>query len=182
MDLEALNEEFSQYINLLIEASPPSGPAKRFAEKEEVKRQFKKRYGKRWERIFYSVAWKIFNMGDAPRKPSKKKKIFKEEDDQNFQGTDSLVRKYRNATPGQELVEAEDSGAEPDFDDKPYVVKYTNEKGTFYKSFKNESDAQKFQGNLKQKYGDKVKTIIRHKAKLRDVKKDREARKDTDSE
>jgi hypothetical protein len=51
-----INEDF-QY--LMLEVSPPSGPARRFSKKEKIKRQFRDRYGKRWKDVFYATAWKM---------------------------------------------------------------------------------------------------------------------------
>lgn len=166
-----LNEQFTSHIRSLLEAAPPSGAGKRFAEKEDVKRIFQKYYGDRWKRIFYSIAWNIYNGGPhwKHRAGMKKKKVVKEEDNQNFQGTDSLVRKYRNATPGQEIQESEFT-----LDHKPYVIKYTKDGKVFYKSFASDSEASVFAGKLKQKYGDTVKIEKHRKKKLRDPSADAE--------
>ena len=51
-----INEDF-QY--LMLEVSPPSGPARRFSKKEKIKKQFRDRYGKRWKDVFYATAWKM---------------------------------------------------------------------------------------------------------------------------
>ena len=45
----------------LSEVSPPSGPARRFSKKPEVKAAFKKRYGDRWKEVMYATAWKMHN-------------------------------------------------------------------------------------------------------------------------
>ena len=41
------------------EVSPPSGPARRFSKKPEVKAAFKKKYGDRWKEVMYATAWKM---------------------------------------------------------------------------------------------------------------------------
>jgi RimK family alpha-L-glutamate ligase len=51
-----INEDFDY---LLVEVSPPSGPARRFSKKEKIKKEFQKRYGKRWKEVFYATAWKM---------------------------------------------------------------------------------------------------------------------------
>lgn len=51
---------------LLCEVSPPSGPARRFSKKEKIKKEFQKRYGKRWKEVFYATAWKIHNDSFEP--------------------------------------------------------------------------------------------------------------------
>jgi hypothetical protein len=43
------------------EVSPPSGPARRFTKKPEVKAAFKKRYGDRWKEVMYATGWKMHN-------------------------------------------------------------------------------------------------------------------------
>ena len=56
-----LDEEFDFY---LYEVSPPSGPARRFAKKAKVKKQFQQRYGADdWKKVFYGTAWKMYNRG-----------------------------------------------------------------------------------------------------------------------
>ena len=50
--------ESKQSVN---EVSPPSGPARRFSKKPEVKAAFKKRYGDRWKEVMYATAWKMHN-------------------------------------------------------------------------------------------------------------------------
>lgn len=45
----------------LDEVSPPSGPARRFTKKPEVKKSFKKQYGDRWKEVMYGTAWKMYN-------------------------------------------------------------------------------------------------------------------------
>lgn len=44
---------------LMLEVSPPGGPARRFSKKEKIKAEFKKRYGNRWKEVFYATAWKM---------------------------------------------------------------------------------------------------------------------------
>ena len=53
-----IDEEFDHYIH---EVSPPSGPARRFSKKAKVKKDFEKRYGPDWKKIFYGTAWKMYN-------------------------------------------------------------------------------------------------------------------------
>ena len=53
-----LNEEFDHYI---YEVSPPEGPARRFSKKAKVKKDFEKRYGPDWKKVFYGTAWKMYN-------------------------------------------------------------------------------------------------------------------------
>lgn len=48
-------------FNPINEVSPPSGPARRFSKKPEVKAAFKKRYGDRWKEVMYATAWKMHN-------------------------------------------------------------------------------------------------------------------------
>jgi len=45
----------------LSEVSPPSGAARRFSKKPEVKKSFKQRYGDRWKEVMYATAWKMHN-------------------------------------------------------------------------------------------------------------------------
>lgn len=80
--------------NKLDEIAPPSGEAKRFVEKEKVIKAFKNAYGKEWKSILYATAWKMFS-GKKVKKESLDNK------DENLEGTDSLVKKYKKATPGQ---------------------------------------------------------------------------------
>lgn len=42
----------------LVEKAPPGKKAERFIKKQ--KKEFKKRYGKNWERVLYATAWKNF--------------------------------------------------------------------------------------------------------------------------
>jgi len=53
-----LDEEFDHYI---YEVSPPEGPARRFSKKAKVKKDFERRYGADWKKIFYGTAWKMHN-------------------------------------------------------------------------------------------------------------------------
>ena len=51
----------SEEVQSVNEISPPSGPARRFSKKPEVKASFKKRYGDRWKEVMYATAWKMHN-------------------------------------------------------------------------------------------------------------------------
>jgi len=54
-DFSPVNKE------MVNEVSPPSGPARRFSKKPEVKKAFKQRYGDRWKEVMYATAWKMHN-------------------------------------------------------------------------------------------------------------------------
>lgn len=47
-----------ELVNLIQEVAPPCPEAEKFIKK--AKKDFKKRYGKDWERVLYATAWKIF--------------------------------------------------------------------------------------------------------------------------
>jgi len=57
-----------ELINDIMESSPPCPKAERFI--KDSKKDFKKRYGKKWQPILYATAWKLF--GDDPECKSKK--------------------------------------------------------------------------------------------------------------
>jgi len=110
-----INEDFDF---LLIEVSPPSGPARRFSKKDKIKKEFQKRYGNRWKEVFYATAWKMHGEGVeiADRWLEESKKI-----NSVMQwtaigkrgplmiGSDEIVKTYKRDTPGERerLEEAE---------------------------------------------------------------------------
>ena len=59
--LEHIRKIASSDFSPINEVSPPSGPARRFSKKPEVKAAFKKRYGDRWKEVMYATAWKMHN-------------------------------------------------------------------------------------------------------------------------
>jgi hypothetical protein len=105
---------------LLMESSPPSGPARRFSKKEKIKKEFQKRYGSRWKDVFYATAWKMHNdshepVGDMVENAINKiySDIVMEGSPQSWTwtdkgarhalpvGTDEIVNTYKNDTPGE---------------------------------------------------------------------------------
>jgi len=102
---------------LMTEVSPPSGPARRFSKKEKVKKEFQKRYGKRWKEVMYATAWKMHNDSVKPEGnmiESAIDKIYREivvEGAWNWTakglrgpleiGTDKIVKTYKHDTPGE---------------------------------------------------------------------------------
>lgn len=124
-----INEEFDY---LLLEVSPPSGPARRFSKKEKVKADFRKRYGKDWKRVFYATAWKMH--GAESYEPDEKWLEESKKIESVYKwtslgkrgplliGTDKIDRTYRFDTPGERerLKEAE---AAPMDDEKRKLYK-----------------------------------------------------------
>ncbi len=102
----SINEDFDC---LMLEVSPPSGPARRFSKKEKIKKEFQKRYGKRWKDVFYATAWKMHGEEVRPtRWIDESKKI-----NATMQwtaigkrnplliGSDEIVKTYKKDTPGE---------------------------------------------------------------------------------
>jgi len=103
---------------LLYEVSPPSGPARRFSKKERIKKEFQKRYGKRWKEIFYATAWKMHKDSFDLKVNTIESTIDKlyilvdswkwtAKDDRGplSIGTDNIVKTYKKDTPGERLGE-----------------------------------------------------------------------------
>jgi RimK family alpha-L-glutamate ligase len=104
----SLEEDFEYFM---IEVSPPSGPARRFSKKEKVKKEFQKRYGKRWKEVFYATAWKMhggesFDPTDEWLTESKKINNVMQwtalgKRGPLLIGTDEIVKTYKKDTPGE---------------------------------------------------------------------------------
>ena len=104
----SLEEDFEYFM---IEVSPPSGPARRFSKKEKIKREFQKRYGKRWKEVFYATAWKMhgaesFDPTDEWLTESKKINNVMQwtalgKRGPLLIGTDEIVKTYKKDTPGE---------------------------------------------------------------------------------
>jgi RimK family alpha-L-glutamate ligase len=101
-----INEDFDY---LMLEVSPPSGPARRFSKKEKIKKEFQKRYGNRWKDVFYATAWKMHGEEvESTRWLDESKKI-----NATMQwtaigkrgplliGSDEIVKTYKKDTPGE---------------------------------------------------------------------------------
>jgi RimK family alpha-L-glutamate ligase len=101
-----INEDFDY---LMLEVSPPSGPARRFSKKEKIKKEFQKRYGNRWKDVFYATAWKMHGEEvESSRWLDESKKI-----NATMQwtaigkrgplmiGSDEIVKTYKKDTPGE---------------------------------------------------------------------------------
>lgn len=95
---------------LMLEVSPPSGPARRFSKKEKIKAEFKKRYGKRWKEVFYATAWKMHGEEFEPTTEwldeSKKISDVMKWTALGKRGplliaTDKIVKTYKYDTPGE---------------------------------------------------------------------------------
>ena len=105
---------------LMLEVSPPSGPARRFSKKEKIKKEFQKRYGSRWKDVFYATAWKMHNDSYEPSLNMIESAIDKihseivvEGTPQSWTwtdkgvrnplsvGTDEIVNTYKSDTPGE---------------------------------------------------------------------------------
>jgi RimK family alpha-L-glutamate ligase len=104
----SIDEDFEYFM---IEVSPPSGPARRFSKKEKVKKDFQKRYGKRWKEVFYATAWKMhgaesFDPTDEWLTESKKINNVMQwtalgKRGPLLIGTDEIVKTYKKDTPGE---------------------------------------------------------------------------------
>jgi hypothetical protein len=104
----SIDEDFEYFM---IEVSPPSGPARRFSKKEKVKKEFQKRYGKRWKEVFYATAWKMhrgesFDPTDEWLTESKKINNVMQwtalgKRGPLLIGTDEIVKTYKKDTPGE---------------------------------------------------------------------------------
>lgn len=102
---------------LVTEVSPPAGPARRFSKKEKIKKEFQKRYGKRWKDVFYATAWKMHNDSvehEGNMVESAIDRIYREivvEGAWDWTakgkrgplpiGTDKIVNTYKQDTPGE---------------------------------------------------------------------------------
>lgn len=127
-DIQTDMQEEIEY--LLYEVSPPSGPARRFSKKEKIKKEFQKRYGKRWKEVFYATAWKMHNDSFDPEVNMVEAAIdrlylsldegawdwtAKEKRGPLSVGTDEIVKTYRKDTPGErERLGEEKSDEEKD--------------------------------------------------------------------
>ena len=111
-----------EFALLMLEVSPPSGPARRFSKKDKVKREFQKRYGKRWKEVFYATAWKMHGEEFEPTsewlEESKKINDVMQWTALGKRGplliaTDKIVRTYKQDTPGErERLKEEDAEEE----------------------------------------------------------------------
>lgn len=111
-----------EFALLMLEVSPPTGPARRFSKKEKVKREFQKRYGKRWKEVFYATAWKMHGEEFEPTsdwlEESKKINDVMQWTALGKRGplliaTDEIVRTYKYDTPGErERLKEEDAEEE----------------------------------------------------------------------
>ncbi len=112
-----INEDFDY---LMLEVSPPSGPARRFSKKEKIKKEFQKRYGNRWKDVFYATAWKMHGEEvESTRWLDESKKI-----NATMQwtaigkrgplliGSDEIVKTYKKDTPGERERLGEDKSEE----------------------------------------------------------------------
>jgi hypothetical protein len=90
--------------SLLYEVSPPSGPARRFSKKEKIKKQFQKKYGKDWKRVFYATAWKMHKDSFESNEDlieAAWEWTAKEKRGPLSVGTNKIVNTYRKDTPGE---------------------------------------------------------------------------------
>lgn len=106
--------------HMMLEVSPPAGPARRFSKKEKIKKEFQKRYGSRWKDVFYATAWKMHNDSYEPNGNMVENAIDKiyseivvEGSAQSWTwtdkgtrgplpiGTDKIVKTYMKDTPGE---------------------------------------------------------------------------------
>lgn len=121
-----IDEDFEY---LVLEVSPPSGPARRFSKKEKVKAEFKKRYGKDWKGIFYATAWKMH--GNAESVASTDEWLVEAEKISSVMkwtalgkrgpldiGSDEIVRTYKRDTPGERERLKEEDGGKSEIDDE----------------------------------------------------------------
>ena len=125
-----IDEDFDY---LLMEVSPPSGPARRFSKKEKVKAQFKKRYGKDWKQVFYATAWKMHGksesvvvadewLAEADRIHGVMKWTSLSKRGPLEIGSDEIVKTYKRDTPGERERLKEEGGEEID-DEKRRLYK-----------------------------------------------------------
>lgn len=125
-----IDEDFEY---LVLEVSPPSGPARRFSKKEKVKAEFKNRYGKRWKQVFYATAWKMHGksesltvtdewLTEADKIDSVMKWTALTKRGPLEIGTDEIVRTYKRDTPG-ERERLEEEGKEEIDDEKRSLYK-----------------------------------------------------------
>jgi glutathione synthase/RimK-type ligase-like ATP-grasp enzyme len=113
---------------LMLEVSPPSGPARRFSKKEKVKGEFKKRYGKDWKSVFYATAWKMHGksesvvvadewLAEADRLHDVMRWTSLAKRGPLEIGTDEIVKTYKRDTPG-ERERLKEEGGEDGIDDE----------------------------------------------------------------
>ena len=126
----SIDEDFDY---LLMEVSPPSGPARRFSKKEKVKAEFKKRYGKRWKDVFYATAWKMHGKSEslvvtdewlmeADKIHSVMQWTAMGKRGPLEIGTNEIVKTYKRDTPGERERLKEEDGKEID-DEKRSLYK-----------------------------------------------------------
>ena len=103
-----INEDFEYYI---AEVSPPSGPARRFSKKDKIKKEFQKKYGDRWKKVFYATAWKMHRgesfeptqewLEESKKINTKLQWTSLEKRGPLLIGTDKIVKTYKKDTPGE---------------------------------------------------------------------------------
>lgn len=80
----------------IMEASPPGGSAKRFSEKEDIKKDFKNRYGKKWKEVFYATAWKHHNKEKQQEQKEEVFDVFEDKKDKTPPSRSLLTRSVEN--------------------------------------------------------------------------------------
>ena len=125
-----INENFDF---LMLEVSPPSGPARRFSKKEKIKKEFQKRYGKRWKDVFYATAWKMH--GGESFEPTQEWLDESKKINSTMQwtalgkrgplliGTDKIANTYRQDTPGERERLKEETPKQKTEDEKNDIYK-----------------------------------------------------------
>jgi len=125
-----IDEDFEY---LVLEVSPPSGPARRFSKKEKVKAEFRERYGKNWKGIFYATAWKMHGkseslaftdewLTEADKIDIVMKWTALTKRSPLEIGTDEIVKTYKRDTPG-ERERLEEEGKDEIDDEKRSLYK-----------------------------------------------------------